>query len=421
MQQFGTFSRPGSLFRLIQIFSPHISTSLRTSAPGAALQCVNYQSTGVGKKLFTPGPLSTTTTVREAMLKDLGSRDIQFIQCVRNIRQKILDIAQVSNLEYTSIPVQGSGTYAVEAVFQSTVPRSGDGKVLILENGAYGKRIAKICEVAGISKYVLSFPESSAVNVNVVEDALKNDSSFTHVAIVHCETSSGVFNPVVDVGQIVKKYLQNCVYFVDAMSSFGAVPLDFTAGHIDFMVSSANKCLQGVPGFSYVVARTKKLLECRGYSRCLALDLYDQYQTLEATGQFRFTPPTHTMLAFQQAIVEYEQEGGLKGRSARYMENRSILGKGMKALGFKELLTDPNQANYIITSFYFPDDPHFEFNTFYSKLNDLDFVIYPGKVLEANCFRIGTIGEVYPSDVKELLKAIKTVCLQMNMKLPLDD
>ncbi|CAI9730257.1 2-aminoethylphosphonate--pyruvate transaminase [Octopus vulgaris] len=283
------------------------------------------------------------------MLKDLGSRDIQFIQCVRNIRQKILDIAQVSNLEYTSIPLQGSGTYAVEAVFQSTVPRS-DGKVLILENGAYGKRIAKICEVAGISKRVLSFPESSAVNVSVVEDVLKDDPSFTHVAIVHCETSSGVFNPIVDVGQIVKKYLQNCIYFVDAMSSFGAVPLDFAAGDIDFMVSSANKCLQGVPGFSYVVAKTRKLLECRGYSRCLTLDLYDQYQNLEATGQFRFTPPTHTMLAFQQAIVEYEKEGGLKG-----------------------------------------SDPHFDFNTFYSKLNDLDFVIYPGKVLEANCFRIGTI------------------------------
>ncbi|XP_029643078.1 2-aminoethylphosphonate--pyruvate transaminase [Octopus sinensis] len=414
------FFRPVSLFRLIQTFSPHSFTSLRISAPGSTLQRVNYQSTEVEKKLFTPGPLCTTSTVREAMLKDLGSRDIQFIQCVRNIRQKILDIAQVSNLEYTSIPLQGSGTYAVEAVFQSTVPRS-DGKVLILENGAYGKRIAKICEVAGISKRVLSFPESSAVNVNVVEDVLKDDPSFTHVAIVHCETSSGVFNPIVDVGQIVKKYLQNCIYFVDAMSSFGAVPLDFAAGDIDFMVSSANKCLQGVPGFSYVVAKTRKLLECRGYSRCLTLDLYDQYQNLEATGQFRFTPPTHTMLAFQQAIVEYEKEGGLKGRSARYMENRSILGKGMKTLGFKELLTDPNQANYIITSFFFPSDPHFDFNTFYSKLNDLDFVIYPGKVLEANCFRIGTIGEVYPSDVKELLKAIKTVCLEMNITLPLDD
>ncbi|GAB1607486.1 uncharacterized protein LOC115217501 [Argonauta hians] len=404
--------------KLIQIFSTFTPASIRTPVLSTSHQFRKCHTNEVTKKLFTPGPLSTSRTVREAMLKDLGSRDIQFIQCVSNIRQKILDIAQVSNLEYTAIPVQGSGTYAVEAVFQSTVPQT-DGKVLILENGAYGKRIAKICDIAGIANHVLSFPEDSAINVSVVEDILKTDSMFTHVAIVHCETSSGVFNPVIEVGQIIKKYLDNCIYFVDAMSSFGAVPLDFAAGNIDFMVSSANKCLQGVPGFSYVVARTKKILECRGYSRCLTLDLCDQYENLEKTGQFRFTPPTHTMLAFQQAIEEFEQEGGLKGRSARYMENRSILKEGMKSLGFKELLRDLGQGNYIITSYFFPEDPNFDFKTFYNKLNDLDCVIYPGKVLEANCFRIGTIGEVYPADVKKLLEAIKTVCIDMNMKLPL--
>ena len=371
-----------------------------------------------GKKLFTPGPLGTSGTIKQVMLRDVGSRDKEFTSCVANIRQKLLDIAEVNKEQYTTIPVQGSGTYSVEAVLQSTVPRV-DGKVLILENGAYGKRIAKICDIHNIPKQVLTFEEGQPVDVDTVEETLRKDPTFTHVAIVHCETSCGIFNPVTEVGKVVKKFLKSGSYFVDAMSSFGAVPLDFQAGGIDYMVSSANKCLEGVPGFSYVIARTEKLQQCKGFSRCLSLDLVDQYTSLESNGEFRFTPPTHSMLAFQQAITEFEQEGGLKGRAARYMKNRSILKEGMQKLGFRELLTQPDQPNYIITSFHYPNTSNFDFKTFYQKLNERDLVIYPGKVTDKNCFRIGTIGQIFPEDVEKLLVAIEEVCKEMNISLPI--
>lgn len=367
------------------------------------------------KKLFTPGPLSTSLTVRQAALTEYGSRDVAFIAAIKTLRSKLIQIAGVSAEDFTCVPIQGSGTFAVEAVFQTAVQRKG-GKALILENGAYGKRMAKICEVMGVPFHVESFAENLKVDVKRVSDILSNDKSFTLTCLCHCETSSGVINPVEEVGQIVKENIPDCVYFVDGMSSFGAVPLDIVKGNIDFLVSSANKCLQGIPGFSYAIVKKLILLNCKGNSRSLSLDLYDQYDGLEKTSQFRFTPPTHTMLAFIQALKEFEEEGGVSGRGSRYKENRDILRKGMSELGFEEFL-DSSHEGYIITSFKFPDHPNWNFNTFYSKLNDRGFVIYPGKVLNADCFRIGSIGDVHPSDMRSLLTAIKHVIIEMNMTL----
>lgn len=369
------------------------------------------------KKLFTPGPLCTSMTVKSAMLRDLGSRDIEFIDLVKSLRKKLVEIAGVSTEEYTAVPMQGSGTFAIESVFQTAVPRSG-GKVLILENGAYGKRMGKICECMGIDCHIESFPENNYVDVSRVENILKEDKSYTLVAIVHCETSSGVFNPVEQVGNIVKQYCPDASFFVDAMSSFGAVPLDLIEAKVDYIVSSANKCLEGVPGFSYVVARIDKLQKCKGNSRSLSLDAYDQYENLEKTNQFRFTPPTHTMLAFNQAMKEFEEAGGVKGRSKRYQENNAILKEGMKRLGFQEFL-DPSHKGYIITSYRFPSDKNFNFQEFYKKLNEKDQVIYPGKVLDADCFRIGNIGHLLQDDMRHLLKCIEEVCNEMKISIPI--
>ncbi|XP_041353312.1 2-aminoethylphosphonate--pyruvate transaminase-like [Gigantopelta aegis] len=369
-----------------------------------------------GKKLFTPGPLGTSMTVKQAMLKDLGSRDVEFIQSVKDIRSKLLQIAGVSSDAFTCIPLQGSGTFAVEAVLQTTVPRQ-QGKVLIAANGAYGNRMGKICETVSIPYQMESFAEDSAVEPSRIEEVLKADNSFTHVCIVHCETSSGVFNPVEQVGKIVKKYIPNASYFVDAMSSFGAVPLNFSEGHVDYLVTSANKCLEGVPGFSIVIANKQKLAQCKGVSRSLSLDLFEQDEGLNNNGQFRFTPATHSMLAFKQAIVEYEAEGGLTGRSKRYQENREILRKGMARLGFKELL-DEKISGYIITSYHYPKDTNFDFKDFYNRLNEKGDVIYPGKVLKLDCFRIGNIGHLYRDDMKRLLTNIEDVCRDMKISLP---
>ncbi|KAI8784337.1 2-aminoethylphosphonate--pyruvate transaminase [Biomphalaria glabrata] len=369
------------------------------------------------KVLFTPGPLGVTLSVKQAMLRDVGSRDKEFIECIKFIRSKILEIAGVSQKDFCCIPIQGSGTFAVDASFQTVLPRQG-AKALIIENGAYGKRMSKICAAAGISCDVQSFREDRQVEPEVVEDALSGRTKYDLVAIVHSETSSGVFNPIAEVGNIVKSLSPESIYLVDAVSSFGAVPINFEESCIDILISSANKCLQGVPGFAFVLARNSVMDNCKGNSRSLALDLYDQVKQLDQTNQFRFTPATHSMLAFKQALIEFEQEGGVEGRAKRYKNNRAVLQKGMNELGFKELL-DEKVAGYIITSYLYPKDPNFNFNTFYNKLNDKDLVIYPGKVLDTDCFRIGTIGDLHAEDMTTLVKAVREVCHDMKISIPI--
>ncbi|KAJ9591260.1 hypothetical protein L9F63_002193 [Diploptera punctata] len=364
---------------------------------------MRFNKTHVEKKLFTPGPLGCSRTVKEAMLRDLGSRDSEFLKTVKLIREKLIEIAEVSPEEFCAILLQGCGTYSVEAVIQTGNPREG-GRVLILINGVYGKRMKKICDSIGIESETLEFSEDSAVDLGKVKEVLQRGEQYTMVAVVHCETSSGQYQP-------------NAAYFVDAMSSFGAVPIKIKDGQIDYLVSSANKCLQGVPGFSFVFARKSELLKCKGNARSLSLDLVDQFENLDKTGQFRFTPPTHSMLAFLQALHEYQEEGGISGRSRRYKQNCSILHRGMEELGFNRFLSD-DCSGYIITAYYYPDHYNFKFEEFYQKLSELGQIIYPGKLTNANCFRIGNIGDLYPTDMKHLLKCIAKVLDGMGVPVP---
>ena len=359
------------------------------------------------KVLFTPGPLTTAPTVKQAMLRDLGSRDFAFIETVRDIRRRLLAAGGVEGAGYEAILMQGSGTFSVEAVFSSTVAR--DGKVLLIVNGAYGKRMAQMCKVLGITAEVLEFPEDQLPDIAKVESALAG-GGFTDVATVHCETTTGLINPVEAIGRLAKK--AGARYFVDAMSSFGAVPLDIAAAHIDYIVSSANKCIEGVPGFGFIIARREALLETEGRARSLSLDILAQWKGLEKDGQFRFTPPTHALLAFHQALLELDREGGVPGRAARYRANYATLVHGMRALGFTEYLPTEKQG-YIITSFRYPTHPKWDFEAFYKALNERGYVIYPGKVSNADCFRIGNIGRIFVSDVKDLLAAIAVVKAEM--------
>jgi len=364
------------------------------------------------KILFTPGPLTTSQTVKQAMLRDLGSRDIEFIGLVKDIRHKLVKLGQVSPDEYTAVLMQGSGTFGMEAVVSSTVPI--DGKLLVIINGAYGKRLAKIASVLKIETVTLAYPENTTPDLREIEDAIKIDSEITNVSVVHCETTTGIINPIREIGEIVTKSGRK--YFVDAMSSFGAVPIDLAECGIDYLVSSANKCIEGVPGFSFVLCKLSSLKETAGYARSLSFDLLSQYQGFEKNGQFRFTPPTHALAAFRQALAELEAEGGVPGRALRYCKNYETLVAGMRQLGFKEYLKPADQG-YIITSFLYPDDPNFSFEKLYESLNQKDYVIYPGKVSDANCFRIGNIGRIFEADVKALLAAIAETINEMSVKL----
>jgi 2-aminoethylphosphonate-pyruvate transaminase len=363
------------------------------------------------KLLFTPGPLTTSKTVKQAMLRDLGSRDEEFIAIVKGIRQKLLGLAGVSQeTGYEAILMQGSGTFGVESVIVTAVPRGGH--LLVISNGAYGERMLKIAEQAGIKNSALRFSEEEAPSASDVAERLASDSTITHVAVVHCETTTGIFNPIEQIGQAVKK--AGRVFIVDAMSSFGAVPINVADCGIDYLVSSSNKCIEGVPGFSFAIARRKLLAETSGNSRSLSLDLHAQWQGLETTSQFRFTPPTHAIIAFHQALDELEQEGGPTGRANRYQSNYQKLIAGMKQLGFREYLRPENQG-YIITAFHYPADPNFDFRRFYQLLNQRGFVIYPGKLSQIDCFRIGSIGRIKVDDVQNLLAAIKDVLAELGI------
>lgn len=367
--------------------------------------------------LFTPGPLSTSATVKAAMQRDLGSRDTDFITLVAEIRRELLQIAGVSQESgYEAVLVQGSGTFAVEAVLSSVLPP--DGRLLVLANGAYGERMLQIAERLRIPARVQRWPENESPDAATVALLLSEMPRPTHVAIVHLETTTGILNPIDEIGQIVRE--RGCRFIVDAMSSFGGVPLDLGILQADYLVSSANKCLEGVPGFSFVIAKREALEGTRGYARSVSFDLLAQWQGLERNGQFRFTPPTHALLGFAQALKELRDEGGVAGRALRYCANHETLVAAMRALGFREYL-QPEQESDIITSFRYPADPDFIFEEFYRRLAAKGFVIYPGKVSHAECFRIGTIGHISAGDVKLLVSAIANVLSELGVRVSRSD
>ena len=355
--------------------------------------------------LLTPGPLTTSQTVKEAMLTDWCTWDEAYnLHIVEEIRKSLVSLATQHTGDYTSILLQGSGTYCVEAVIGSVI-KPGD-KLLILSNGAYGDRMGNIAEYHGISYDMLAFDETEQVSVSYVDDYLSHNAEITHVAVVHCETTTGVFNPLKEIAHLVKMHGKKLI--VDAMSSFGGVPLDVHELGIDFLISSANKCIQGVPGFGFIIARKSELQYCKGVSKSLSLDIYDQWDAMEkGHGKWRFTSPTHVVRAFKQAMDELAAEGGVEARHARYCRNHDVLVEGMRSLGFKTLLKDEVQSP-VITSFLYPDK-EFDFKEFYHQLKEKGFVIYPGKISQADTFRIGNIGDVFPEDFSRLIEAIKTV------------
>ena len=354
--------------------------------------------------LLTPGPLSTSQTVREAMLQDWCTWDKDYNEGITPIRKGLLAIAGLDGDEYTSVLLQGSGTYCVEATIGAAV--RPEDKLLILANGAYGKRMAQIADYYHINYVLVSLHETELVTGEVARRALEEHPGITHLSMVHSETTTGLLNPIEEVAEVIKG--RGITFIVDAMSSFGGVPIDVKGLGIDFLVSSANKCIQGVPGFGFILAQKDKLMATKGNARSLSLDIYAQWEAMEkGGGKWRFTSPTHVVHAFYQAMKELNEEGGITARYKRYQENHQILVEGMRGLGFKTLLPDDTQGP-IITSFLYPS-ADFDFTSFYARLKEKGFVIYPGKISDADTFRIGNIGDIFPKDMEALIQAIKEI------------
>ena len=352
-------------------------------------------------KLLTPGPLTTTDSVKQEMLFDHCTWDDDYKSITQDIRKKLLELAHVSEDEYTVVLMQGSGTFGVEAVLSSVI--ANDDKLLIVANGAYGERMVDIAEHAGICHVVYNEVYYKVPDAQKVAEILDNDPSITHVSMVHSETTSGILNDIEAVAKAVKA--RNRTMIVDAMSSFGGVDIPVGEWGIDFIISSANKCIQGVPGFSFVIADREKLIASKGKARSLSLDLYDQWETMNKDGKWRFTSPTHVVLAFSQALKEMEEEGGIPARSRRYTENNKLLIQKMAELGIHPYI-DAEHQGPIITTFYYPENHTFSFTEMYTYIKERGYAIYPGKVTEADTFRIGNIGEIYRDDILKLMEII---------------
>lgn len=352
-------------------------------------------------KLLTPGPLTTTATVKAEMLLDRCTWDQDYKDVTQKIRAQLLELASATKEEYTVVLMQGSGTFAVESVMNTAI--TNEDKALIITNGAYGERIVKMAEYIGLKFREYSVEYNEYPDETELRDILEADKDITHMVMVHCETTTGILNPIEMVSKLSKEYGKTLI--VDAMSSFGGMEIGVSSLGIDYLISSANKCIQGVPGFGFVIAKLEKLLACEGNSRSLSLDLYDQWKEMDKDGKWRYTSPTHVVAAFSKAIDELIEEGGILARHLRYKNNNRILRERLEKAGINAYITGEKQSP-IITTFLFPNE-HFSFEDFYSFVKNRGFVIYPGKLTDADTFRIGNIGEIYETDVQELCSIIE--------------
>ncbi|SFC28788.1 2-aminoethylphosphonate--pyruvate transaminase [Polaromonas sp. OV174] len=361
------------------------------------------------KILLTPGPLTTTLRTKLTMLKDWGSWDSDFNAVTARIRHNLLDIIHGHD-SHVVVPLQGSGTFSVEASVATLVPH--DGHVLVLDNGAYCKRAARLTSLMGRRCSVLAFDEATQVSPAALADKLKQDPSISHVVLIHCETGAGVLNPLQEIADVCKAQGKGLI--VDAMSSFGALAIDARAIQFDALVAASGKCLEGVPGMGFVFIRKAVLDGCAGRSQSLAMDLHDQYVYMEKTTQWRFTPPTHVVVALAEAIAQFEEEGGQPARLARYRSNYSTLIEGMAQLGFKPFL-DPTIQAPIIVTFHAPADSRYEFKKFYAAARERGFVLYPGKLTQVETFRVGCIGAIGPNEMAQAVLAVALTLQDMGI------
>ena len=360
--------------------------------------------------LLTPGPLTTSYTVKQAMLRDWGSWDGDFRAMTTDMRRRLLAMIGDTKGEYDCVPIQGSGSFCVEAMLGSFVPR--DGKVLVLANGAYGLRAAQTMEVLGRAYTLIDKGDYLPPRGHEVEAAIDADPAITHVIAIHCETSSGILNPIAEISEAV--YAKGRKLLVDSMSAFGALPLEVGKIRYEAMVSSANKCIEGVPGFGFVIARKTELEAAKGRSHSLALDVHAQWATMEKTGQWRYTPPTHVVAAFVEALKMHEAEGGVAARGARYTRNRDVMVAGMRDLGFETLLSD-RWLSPIIVTFFCPADENFVFERFYELMKSKGFIIYPGKLTVVDSFRVGCIGHLDESVMRAVVEAARQCLYDMGV------
>jgi 2-aminoethylphosphonate-pyruvate transaminase len=360
--------------------------------------------------LLTPGPLTTSLPTKVAMLRDWGSWDASFNAVTAEVRRKLLDVIH-GEASHVCVPMQGSGTFSVEAAVNTLVPR--DGHVLVLVNGAYGSRMAKLTAMMGRRTSTFETAEDVPTTPQDVDRLLRADPSITHVGLIHCETSTGILNPLPEIAGVVQRHGRSLI--VDAMSSFAAIGIDARTTPFDALIAASGKCVEGPPGMGFAFVRRSVLERCAGNSTSLSLDLHDQWTYMERTTQWRYTPPTHVVVALNAALDQFAAEGGQPARLARYAKNCETLVGGLGELGFKLFLRPEIQAPIILT-FHAPPDPAYSFKDFYARVRDKGFILYPGKLTQVETFRVGCIGAVGPDEMRHAVNAVRDVLREMGVR-----
>jgi 2-aminoethylphosphonate-pyruvate transaminase len=360
--------------------------------------------------LLTPGPLTTSLATKSAMLRDWGSWDARFNAVTANVRRKVLALVHGAD-SHVCVPMQGSGTFSVEAAVNTLVPR--DGHLLVLINGAYGTRMAKLTQMMGRRLSIFETADDVPTTPQDVDRLLAADPSITHVGLIHCETSTGILNPLPEIAAVVARHGRRLI--VDAMSSFAALPIDARTTPFDALIAASGKCVEGPPGMGFVIARREALAAAAGNSTSLALDLHDQWAYMEKTTQWRYTPPTHVVVAFNAALDQLLAEGGQSARLARYTANCATLVEGLAELGLRPFLPPAIQAPIIVT-FHAPADPAYAFKAFYERVRDRGFILYPGKLTKLETFRVGCIGAIGPEEMRQAVHAVRDTLADMGIR-----
>jgi 2-aminoethylphosphonate-pyruvate transaminase len=359
--------------------------------------------------LLTPGPVSTSAATKSAMLRDRASGGVEFQEDIAFARGYLVGLVHGAGT-YTAVPLPGSATYANEAVIAGLVPAGG--KLLIFSNGVYGDRLIEIACHLGKAHSVLRTPPFIPPTEAEFDAAFAADPAVTHLFMVHCETSTGVLNPVDAAAASCRRYSKGLL--IDAVASFGAIELDARALMFDALTISSNKCMEGVPGVGWTIVHKQVLESAKGVAASLSLDLWDQNQHMDRTQAFRFTPPTQVVAAFAQACREHAAEGGTPARRARYQRNWRRLIDGMRQMGFVSVVPDVD-ASPIVATFHNPAHPNFNFEKLFDGMKRRGFIIFPGRLALANTFRIGCMGAVTEDDIAEAMQAVAETMVEMGV------
>lgn len=365
--------------------------------------------------LLNPGPATTTDTVKMAqVVPDICPREKEFTDLMRQLRSDLLKVVHADPEKYTSVLFCGSGTLNIDVCLNSLLPKGG--KILIVNNGAYSARAVEICQYYGLPHINLSFPVDQLPNLKLVEKILIENPDIALVHTTHNETGTGILNPIREIGALAHKY--GATFTVDTTSTFAMRPIHIEEENIDFCMASAQKGLMAMTGLSFIIGNKDKIVDSKNYpKRSYYCNLYLQYKYFEKSGEMHFTPPVQTIYAAIQGLKEYFAEGE-EAKWARHTRVFEAILNGLDELGFHDVIKREWQSGLVVSVLY-PDDANWDFEKIHDYCYERGFTIYPGKISNADTFRLCALGAIDVQDIEAFFVVFKEALLHYQIQIPI--